>query len=87
VALSEENHALTDFGAHARREGWRMMNGRAKGRQLDCHAAKMCLRDVFARKTQKGTRRGGGSGGGGCNPFVRRRVTAYTRAPYAPYIE
>jgi len=53
--------------ARTSREGWRMMNGRAKGRQLDCHASKMCLRDVFARKTQKGTRRGDrgeGEGGG-----------------------
>jgi len=59
VALSEENHALTDFGAHARREGWRT-NGRAKGRQLDCHAAKCAPGTCSPAKRKKERERGGG---------------------------
>lgn len=43
MALSGENHALTDFSARSRRvERGRLSRG-------------ICLRDIFARKTQKGT--------------------------------
>lgn len=43
MALSGENHALTDFSARAR--------GVGRGRL----SRGICLRDMFARKTQKGT--------------------------------